>query len=117
MKKRLIFLLLTAYLLGGCGKDEDFSSAVIVSKDRNIQVPLKLAQDEFKKLFSHLEELTIVGANAADRTDDSNTVVVEIAYTSKTENGTYGFLCDTDENGNTYIVRHGRDVTLELLTD
>jgi hypothetical protein len=116
MKKTLIFLFLTAYLLGGCGKEEDFSSTVIVSKDRNIQVPLQLAQEEFERLFSHLEALQIVGANAADRTDDNSIVVVEIAYTSKTENDTYGFLCDTDENGNTFIVRHGRDVTVELLT-
>ena len=117
MKKLLIILFLAACLLGGCGKEEDFSSTVIVSKDRNIQVPLQLAQEEFERLFSHLEDLEIVGANAADRTDDSNAVVIEIVYKSKTEDGTYGFLCDTDENGNTYIVRHGRNVTVELLTN
>ena len=114
MKKLLILLTLICILLTGCGQKTDFSSTLIVpSKD--IEEPFRLAETECERMFAHLPDFDITGANVGGRSDESNALVVEFEYTSETESGVYGFLVDTDENGDYYIVSHSKTVTIEML--
>ena len=114
MKKLFCFLLLACMLLAACGQKTDFSSTLIVpSKD--IEEPFRLAETECERLFAHLPGFDITGANVGGRSDDANTLVIEFTYTHENGEGQYGFLCDTDENGDYYIVSHGETVTIEML--
>ena len=114
MKKLLNFLLLACMLLAACGQKTDFSSTLIVPA-KDIEEPFRLAETECERLFAHLPGFDITGANVGGRSDESNALVVEFEYESETESGVYGFLVDTDENGDYYIVSHGETVTIEML--
>ena len=114
MKKLLFFLLLVCILLAACGRTEDFSSTIIAAP-KDIEEPFRLAETECERIFAHLPGFDITGANVGGRSDDANTLVIEFTYTFTDGDGQYGFLCDTDENGDYYIVSHGETVTIEML--
>ena len=114
MKKLLIFLLLACTLLAACGRADDFYSTMIVPA-KDIEEPFRLAETECERIFAHLPDFNITGSNVGGRSDDADTLVIEFTYTFTDGDGRYGFLCDTDENGDYYIVSHGKNVTVEML--
>ena len=116
MKAFLIFLLCICTTFSGCGGADDFSSTILVP-GKDIEEPFRLAETECGRIFAHLTDFDIVGSNVGGRSDDDTALVIEFVYTSAEEEGQYGFLCDTDENGDYYIVSHGKDITVEMLAD
>ena len=121
MKKLFCFLFLICMLhictlLAACGKTEDFSSTIIAAP-KDIEVPFRLAETECERMFAHLPGFDITGANVGGRSDDAAALVIEFTYTHENGEGQYGFLCDTDNNGDYYIVSHGETVTIEKLVN
>ena len=116
MKKTLL-LLLTLLLVFA-------SSACSNSSDANVGVagvtvfygkPIELAKEEFETIFAEYEGLEIAETATLDRTDEANTIVVQITYTSDNGDGVYGFEFAKDAYGNWEILQQGEDVTIDNL--
>lgn len=51
------------------------------------------------------------------RTDEENTVVVQIRYTSSQGEGVYGFEYSLEDYDNPELIEHGEDVTIDSLLE
>ncbi len=113
MKKTLLLLLtlLLVFVSSACSNSPEANveeAGVSVSYGK----PIELAKEQFETVFAEYEGLEITETATLDRTDEANTIVVQITYTSDNGDGVYGFEFAKDSYGNWEILQQGEDVTI-----
>ncbi|MBQ4051387.1 MAG: hypothetical protein IJD13_07130 [Oscillospiraceae bacterium] len=111
--KLLIVLLTLVLSLSSCQKPDAVAVTEVVPADYGAGI--ELAKEEFDRIFSEFTDLQITETVTASRTDDSGTYIVQITYSSENGDGVYGFVIGKNENGDTEILSHGEDVTVDNL--
>lgn len=115
MKKILVLLaVILVFTLTGCDNAAN-PDAVTEIVPADYGKPIEMAQSEFHTIYAEFEELQITNTSTMARTDDEDSIIVQITYSSKNGDGVYGFEFQKDEYGNFEIVQQGEDVTIDNL--
>ena len=111
----ILVLLLCSCLISCTNKTTVSSIDVSVSKDYGKVI--ELAKMEFSNVFNEYENIHIEETSTMARTDEEDTVVVQIRYTSSQGDGVYGFEYSLEDYANPELIQHGENVTIDSLLE
>lgn len=114
--KRIISLLMCMLLLvsiTGCGTKTDDIKSEEMPADYGWAVTV--AQNEFNRTFSDFPNLEITETSTMARTTSTESVVIQLRYSSDNGNGIYGFEIEKTATGSYDIIQQGEDVTIDNL--
>ena len=108
----IVLVFLFSFCLISCGNKTTVSSIeVVVSKDYGKVI--ECAKTEFTNIFKEYDNVNIEETSTMARTDEENTVVVQIRYTSSQGEGVYGFEYSLEDYDNPELIEHGKNVTID----
>lgn len=114
MRKIISFVLIL--LLGSClvsCSDKTKVGAVEVVVPKDYGKVIECAKTEFTNIFKEYDNVNIEETSTMARTDEENTVVVQIRYTSSQGEGVYGFEYSLEDYDNPELIEHGKNVTID----
>ena len=114
MRKIISFVLIFLFcscLVSCSDKTKVGAIEVVVSKDYGKVI--ELAKMEFTNVFNEYENIHIEETSTMARTDEEDTVVVQIRYTSSQGDGVYGFKYSLEDYANPELIQHGENVTID----
>ena len=119
MKKLIALVLALVCVLGlvGCNKKAIVSTSECEAVSTDYGKVIDLAKTEFAEIFKEFDNIQIDETSTLIRTEDAKQIVVQITYSSNNGSGVYGFEYNLDDYTNPELIRHGEDITIDILLE